>query len=141
VSDPYHLRRFEAAQDPLYEDVVQELTRGQKRTHWMWFVFPQIEGLARSPTAQAFAVASLAEAKAYLKHPVLGTRLRACTQLVLNVEGRTAEQIFGPVDALKFRSSMTLFSRAATAERVFSDALLKYFAGEPDQRTLAMLSR
>jgi uncharacterized protein (DUF1810 family) len=110
-----------------------------KRTHWMWFVFPQIQGLGHSATAQAFALKTLAEAKAYLEHPVLGARLRACTQLVLNLEGRTAEQTFGATDAMKFRSSMTLFMRAAGAEHVFQDALVKYFGGEPDRLTLDIL--
>lgn len=139
MSDPYNLRRFESAQDPVYEDVLEELTRGQKLTHWMWFVFPQIRGLGRSATAQNFALTSLAEAKAYLEHPTLGPRLRACTQLVFDLEDRSAEQIFGSVDALKFRSSMTLFARAAGSEGIFHDAIVKYFCGEPDGSTLDIL--
>ena len=116
-----------------------ELRAGRKSSHWMWFVFPQIHGLGRSPMAQRFAISSLAEAEAYLRHPVLGPRLRECTQLVNAVEGHSIEDIFGYPDYLKFRSSMTLFAHAAFDDPVFSDALRKYFAGKEDVLTLERL--
>lgn len=116
-----------------------ELRAGHKGSHWMWFVFPQIQGLGHSPTAQRFAISSLAEAEAYLRHPVLGPRLRECTQLVSAVEGRSIEEIFGHPDYLKFRSSMTLFAHATDEDQVFSDALRKYFGGEYDPLTLERL--
>jgi uncharacterized protein (DUF1810 family) len=137
--DPYHLRRFVDAQNPLFEEVCSELRRGHKESHWMWFVFPQIRGLGSSPMAAEFAIDSLDEAAAYLKHPVLWARLRERTRLVNCVEGRSIHQIFGFPDDLKFRSCMTLFSRATDDNRVFNDALRKYFGGEPDQQTLARL--
>jgi uncharacterized protein (DUF1810 family) len=119
--DPYNLARFVDAQEPVYADVVAELRAGRKRTHWMWFVFPQIQGLGPSETAQWFAIRSLDEARAYLAHPVLGARLRECTRIVLDIEGRTASEIFGYPDDLKFRSSLTLFARAAGGD-VFGEA-------------------
>jgi len=136
MPDPFNLQRFVNAQDPVYSRVVGELRGGRKYTHWMWFVFPQIAGLGRSATAEAFAIASLAEAKAYLEHPLLGGRLRECTRLVLDVEGKSAREIFGQPDDLKFRSSMTLFARAAPDQSLFRDALLKYFDGKGDRATL-----
>jgi len=137
----YNLHRFLTAQAPIYDTVRAELRAGKKSSHWIWFIFPQIAGLGQSTTAQQFAIASLDEAKAYLQHPVLGQRLRECTQLVLNVEGRSAEEIFGYPDHLKFRSCMTLFLTAATDNTIFKDALLKYFDGKPDQMTLDILAR
>jgi uncharacterized protein (DUF1810 family) len=137
MDDPYKLERFVEAQERLYPEVCAELRRGRKSSHWMWFVFPQIRGLGHSPMAQRFAIASLAEARAYLGHPVLGPRLRECTQLVIDVEGRTALEIFGSPDDIKFRSSMTLFSLAAPDEPLFKTALTKYFSAGPDPETLA----
>jgi uncharacterized protein (DUF1810 family) len=140
VADPYNLERFVRAQEPVFARVCAELAAGRKQSHWMWFVFPQLRGLGSSPMAQRYAIASLDEARAYLSHPVLGERLRRCTDLVNRVEGRTAGEIFGYPDELKFRSSMTLFARAAgTAREPFENALAKYFRGEPDARTRELL--
>jgi uncharacterized protein (DUF1810 family) len=139
MTDPYDLQRFVDAQNPVYEAVRTELRSGRKKTHWMWFVFPQITGLGFSPMARKFAIVSLAEATAYLDHPVLGPRLAECTGLVNAVEGRPIEQIFGYPDDLKFCSSMTLFAHATADNQVFIDALKKYFAGEFDPATLARL--
>ena len=140
MTDNYNLHRFLDAQGRVYDTVLAELRAGRKSSHWIWFIFPQITGLGHSSMAQQFAITSLDEAKAYLQHPVLGPRLRACTQLVLDVNGRSAEEIFGHPDYLKFRSCMTLFS-AATDHTIFKDALLKYFHGKPDQSTLDILSQ
>lgn len=139
MEDPHHLQRFLDAQDPVYERACAELRNGKKESHWMWFIFPQLRGLGASATAAAFGIASRAEAQAYLAHPVLGERLRNCTRLVNAVEKRSAEQIFGYPDVLKFRSSMTLFAQATSGEQVFTDALEKYFGGEPDRLTLERL--
>lgn len=139
MDDPYDLQRFVAAQAPVYEQVCAELRAGRKATHWMWFVFPQVEGLGRSATARKFAIASRAEAEAYLRHPLLGARLRECTRLVNLVEGRSIHEIFGSPDDLKFHSSMTLFARVAADDAVFTEALRKYFAGERDRLTLERL--
>jgi uncharacterized protein (DUF1810 family) len=138
--DPFNLSRFITAQDPVMEDVLAQLRTGQKASHWMWFVFPQIRGLGSSATARRYAIASREEAVAYLGHAVLGARLRACTQLALNIQGRSAEQVFGYPDDLKFRSCMTLFAEVGREEPLFRQALQKYFAGEPDSRTLEILS-
>ena len=127
------------AQERVADAVTRELRDGAKRSHWMWFVFPQVKGLGRSPTAQHYAIASLEEAKAYLEHPVLGTRLRAWTEILLGLEEGSAEQIFGYPDYLKFRSSMTLFSRVPGAPDLFQRALDKYYDGKPDQATLRIL--
>jgi uncharacterized protein (DUF1810 family) len=139
MNDPYDLQRFIDAQNPVYDEVCSELRDGRKKSHWMWFVFPQIEGLGFSPLARKFAISSLAEAAAYLQHPVLGPRLAECTGLVNHVEGRTIEQIFGYPDDLKFRSSMTLFAHATPDSRVFLDALQKYSKGEFDPATMERL--
>jgi uncharacterized protein (DUF1810 family) len=139
MSDPYDLQRFVDAQNAAYDKVCSELRDGRKKSHWMWFVFPQIEGLGSSPPARKFAISSLAEAAAYLTHPILGSRLAECTRLVNLIEGRPIEQIFGYPDDLKFRSSMTLFANATSDNRVFIDALQKYFSGEFDPATLARL--
>jgi len=136
---PFDLNRFIEAQSPVYGEVLIELRAGRKRTHWMWFIFPQLAGLGHSSTAQFYALGSLAEAKAYLHHPVLGPRLRECTELVLAVEGRAPHDIFGSPDDLKFRSSMTLFAEASSEAGLFEAALAKYFHGEPDPRTLELL--
>jgi uncharacterized protein (DUF1810 family) len=141
MTDPYNLQRFLDAQEHVYEAVLDELRAGRKSSHWIWFIFPQITGLGHSGMAQKFAIASLDEAKAYLQHPILGPRLRECTQLVLNVEGRSAEEIFSYPDNLKFRSCLTLFMAATTDNKIFKDALLKYFDGEPDTLTLDLLAQ
>ena len=138
MTDPFRLQRFVDAQQGVYAQVCAELAAGCKRSHWMWFVFPQLKGLGRSATAQHYGIASKAEAQAYWAHPLLGPRLKQCTDLVLAVDGRSAQQIFGPPDDLKFRSSMTLFAQA-TGEPVFTRALQKYFGGEADPRTIELL--
>ena len=139
MNNPYALQRFVDAQRPMYGTVCDELRQGTKRTHWMWFIFPQIKGLGHSAIAQKFAISSLAEAKAYLEHPVLGARLRECSRLVAEVDGRSIDDIFGFPDNMKFRSSMTLFALAATDNQVFNECLRKYFGGEPDPATHAQL--
>ena len=141
MTDNYNLQRFLDAQDYAYDTILDELRAGRKVSHWIWFIFPQITGLGHSGMAQRFAITSLDEAKAYLQHPVLGPRLRACTQLVLDVNGQSAEEIFGYPDHLKFRSCMTLFLTATTDNKVFNDALLKYFDGKPDTLTLDFLAQ
>ena len=138
MTDPFDLQRFLDAQAPIYPRVVDELRRGQKQTHWMWFVFPQLAGLGHSAMAQRFAIASREEAVAYLGHGVLGPRLRECTALVTAVEGRTAREILGSPDDLKFQSSMTLFG-AVSSDPEFSAAIAKFYGGKPDQRTLDLL--
>ena len=140
--DPYDLARFVAAQDAAgtYGRAVAELRAGRKESHWMWFVFPQIAGLGRSPAARRFAISSLDEARAYLRHPVLGPRLAECATILAQVPGRSAEQIFGGLDALKLRSSMTLFLRAAPpGEPRYGQVLTQYFGGIPDPATDALL--
>ena len=138
---PDPLDRFVHAQDPMIAQIRRELTDGRKRTHWMWFVFPQLAGLGHSPTARHYALASLAEAKAYLAHPVLGPRLIECAGLVNQVEGRSAHAIFGNPDDLKFHSSMALFAFAAPDVPAFRDALAKYFGGAADSLTTGLLSQ
>jgi uncharacterized protein (DUF1810 family) len=140
TNDPYNLKRFVDAQDRLYEQVLSELKAGRKQSHWIWFIFPQIQGLGSSATAREFAITSLSEAEAYLEHPVLGRRLRECARLVALVKGRSIEQILGYPDDLKFRSSMTLFAHATQDNQVFMEALRKYFGGEFDPLTLAMFA-
>lgn len=137
--DRYDLARFVAAQAPVYAVAVAELAAGAKRSHWMWFVFPQIVGLGASPMAQRYAIASSDEARAFLAHPVLGPRLRECVRLTLMLEGRSAHEIFGAPDDRKFRSSLTLFAAAAPDEPLFEQALQKYFAGAGDPLTLARI--
>jgi len=139
MDDSYNLRRFIQAQEPVYAQVCAELRQGRKSSHWMWFIFPQIRGLGSSEAALYFAIADRDEATAYAAHPVLGVRLRECTGLVLQAENKSVEQIFGYPDNLKFHSSMTLFARAADDNRVFLDALKKYFSGALDPQTLARL--
>lgn len=141
MDDRFRLQRFVEAQQPVYAAVLSELRAGRKRSHWMWFIFPQVSGLGHSVTSQTFAVSSLAEAAAYLAHPTLGQRLRECAALVASIERRSIEEIFGHPDDLKFHSSMTLFARAAPGEPIFAACLQKYFGGQPDPRTLARLSR
>lgn len=141
MTDTYNLHRFLTAQAPTYPTVLAELRAGQKSSHWIWFIFPQITELGHSAMAQQYAITSLDEAKAYLQHPVLGARLRECTQVVLNVKGRSAEEIFRSPDNLKFRSCLTLFMNAASDNTLFNEALLKYFDGEPDTQTLKILAQ
>ena len=142
MPDPYHLQRFVEAQASCFAEVRSELASGKKRTHWMWFIFPQLEGLGSSPMAQRFAISGLEEAKAYLAHPVLGDRLRDCTALVNAASGRTIEDIFGYPDHLKFHSSVTLFAEASHPEnKVFNEALTKYFNGVRDKPTMDRLPR
>jgi uncharacterized protein (DUF1810 family) len=141
MTNDYNLQRFLDTQEGVYDTVLDEMRAGRKSSHWIWFIFPQIAGLGHSGMAQKFAIGSLDEAKAYLQHPTLGPRLRACTQLVLDVNGRSAEEIFGYPDYLKFRSCMTLFLTAAPDNTIFKAALLKYFDGKPDQLTLDILAR
>jgi uncharacterized protein (DUF1810 family) len=133
------LERFVAAQAPVYDQALRELRAGRKQSHWMWFVFPQIAGLGYSVMAQTYAIASLNEARAYLAHPLLGPRLRECCQAVLDVQGKSAHEIFGSPDDVKFRSSLTLFAQAAPEEPLFRAALNKYFSGEADPLTVQKL--
>ncbi|MBV9515053.1 MAG: DUF1810 domain-containing protein [Mycobacteriaceae bacterium] len=137
----FDLQRFVDAQAPVYNTVVAELRAGSKRSHWIWFIFPQLAGLGRSPTAARFAISSLAEARAYLDHDVLGPRLRECTRLVNAIEGRTVDEIFGWPDDLKVRSSMTLFARATDDNAEFVGLLDKFYGGEHDPATVDLLSR
>jgi uncharacterized protein (DUF1810 family) len=139
MNDPYNLQRFVDAQKPVFEQVCSELREGCKKSHWMWFIFPQIKGLGHSETARTFAISSREEAQAYLNHPILGPRLRECSRLVTLVEGRSARQIFGSIDALKFRSSMTMFASVTSDNGVFTDALQKYFGGDVDSLTVEKL--
>ena len=138
-SDSYNLERFVIAQDSIFKRVLSELQAGTKMGHWMWFIFPQIRGLGRSPTSIEYAISSRDEAQAYLQHPVLGPRLKECTQSVLDVNGRSATDIFGTPDDIKFRSSMTLFAQVSRDDDIFHRALQKYFAGVPDRLTLDLL--
>ena len=136
----YDLQRFMDAQSRWIDQACKELQEGRKQSHWMWFIFPQLKGLGHSPMANRYGISSRREAEAYLKHPLLGTRLRHCTALVMAVEGRSVEQIFGDPDDLKFRSSMTLFAIVDTENAVFNNALKKYFGGKPDEQTVDRLN-
>ena len=140
MSDPYDLRRFVEAQKAVYPEAVAELRAGRKRSHWMWFVFPQLRGLGRSPMAERYGIGSMEEARAYASHAVLGPRLRECAQAVMEVKGGSVGEIFGFPDDLKFRSCMTLFWRA-TGEEIFGEALEKYFGGEEDGLTVAGMGK
>jgi uncharacterized protein (DUF1810 family) len=142
VADEFDLERFVRAQDEggTYAQALAELRRGRKVSHWMWFVFPQLAGLGCSGTARFYAIHSLAEADAYLAHPVLGQRLRASSAVVTGLPSRSAQDVFGEIDAVKLRSSMTLFARAAPEEGVFADVLDRYFGGEPDPATERLLN-
>jgi uncharacterized protein (DUF1810 family) len=139
MNNPFNLQRFVEAQDAVYDQVCSELRAARKTSHWMWFIFPQIAGLGFSSMAQRYAISGRAEAAAYLDHPVLGTRLVECTDLVNAVDGRTAHQIFGSPDDVKFRSSMTLFALCAEEPQAFLAALAKYFEGKADPLTEARL--
>jgi len=143
MDDSFDLDRFVAAQEAggTYQRALDELRAGFKSSHWMWFVFPQIAGLGQSPTSRQFAISSLAEAAAYLRHPVLGPRLRESAAVVAGIKGRSADQVFGSIDAMKLRSSMTLFRRAAPEEPVFGQVLKRYFDGIPDHATDALVER
>jgi uncharacterized protein (DUF1810 family) len=138
-SDTHNLQRFVDAQDGVFETALTELTAGSKQSHWMWFIFPQLAGLGRSPTAQLYGIASLDEARAYREHPILGPRLdQSVEALIAWASQRSAAQILGSVDAMKLRSSLTLFDSVSPRER-FESALAGFFAGERDERTLALL--
>jgi uncharacterized protein (DUF1810 family) len=139
MTDSFDLERFVVAQQPVIEAVQAELRRGRKESHWIWFVFPQLKGLGHSWMAQKYGISSRAEAEAYLAHPILGPRLVECTRLVSQVEGRSIEEILGDIDAVKFRSSMTLFAEVAGDPSIFADALRAYFAGQADRLTLDRL--
>jgi uncharacterized protein (DUF1810 family) len=140
VSDPYDLQRFIDAQDGVYETALAELRAGSKQSHWMWFIFPQLRGLGLSPTAHLYGLVSLDEARSYLRHPLLGVRLHQCVEaLVPWATRRSAEQIFGPVDAMKLRSSLTLFDKIES-NGPFGESLTAFFNGVPDERTLALLN-
>jgi uncharacterized protein (DUF1810 family) len=139
MDDPFNLQRFLDAQAPVYATAHTELAAGRKRSHWMWFIFPQISGLGSSATSRFYAIASRQEAEAYLQHPLLGPRLLDCTRLVNAVQGRSAHDIFGDPDCMKFQSCMTLFAEVAEDDAVFRTALAKYYGGASDQATLARL--
>jgi len=138
-SGPYDLGRYLEAQDLVYRDVLNELRRGRKTSHWMWFIFPQLAGLGRSVMSERYAIRSLDEARGYLAHPVLGARLRECIALVNATQATSAETIFGPIDAKKFRSCLTLFHRASPDDPLFADALKRFYGG-PDSATDALLA-
>lgn len=140
-NDPFDLHRFVSAQEGVHEKALAELRAGRKRTHWMWYIFPQLDGLGSSSTARHYAIKSIEEARAYLAHPLLGPRLAECAEAVLAVEGRTASEIFGYPDDLKLKSSMTLFASVADPDSVFVKVLEKYYRGEQDARTLELLEQ
>jgi uncharacterized protein (DUF1810 family) len=139
MDDPFNLDRFLAAQASVLPQVLAELGAGSKRSHWIWFIFPQMKGLGHSPQSEYYGIGSLEEAAAYARHPQLGPRLDECTRLVNQVQAKTIDRILGFPDDLKFRSSMTLFAQAARENPVFAEALTKYFGGQPDQVTLELL--
>jgi uncharacterized protein (DUF1810 family) len=139
-TDPYDLARFLDAQDGVFEHALAEIRGGQKRSHWMWFIFPQFAGLGFSPTSQHYAITSIAEARAYLDHPVLGARLIECAEAALSVHGRTAREIFGSPDDLKLRSCATLFAAVSPEGSVFHRLLDRFFGGAADEKTIALLA-
>lgn len=139
IEDPFDLNRFVQAQAPIYADALAELSAGCKRSHWMWFIFPQIDGLGISAATKLYSIKSLDEARAYLAHPLLGARLLECTRTVLALNGKTALDIFGRPDDMKLQSSMTLFAAISPAESVFNDVLGRYFNGERDPRTVELI--
>lgn len=139
MADEFDLQRFVDAQDPVYGTVVAELRAGHKRSHWMWFIFPQLAGLGRSEMARRYAIRSADEAAAYLSHPVLGARLRECAGIVAALDADAIEDVFGPPDDMKFHSSMTLFADVAPDEAVFQQCIDRWFDGAPDPNTLALL--
>ncbi len=138
-ADPFQLRRFETAQEGVYRQALSELHAGRKRSHWMWFVFPQVDGLGSSPTARNYAIKGRDEAEAYLMHPVLGARLNECCEALLQLEDDDATRVLGQPDDLKLRSSMTLFAAVTSPGSVFEQVLAKFYGGEPDPRTVALL--
>ena len=138
-NDPYILDRFISVQEGIFEDVLTELGNGRKQTHWMWFIFPQVDGLGFSATTKYYAIKSLEEGQQYLNHPVLGLRLLQCTQLILAFEGKSAYEIFGSPDDMKLQSSMTLFAQVVGIDSVFAEVLVNYFHGQRDERTIALL--
>ena len=140
-ADPFNLARFFDAQARDYETALAELKTGEKRSHWMWYIFPQLRGLGHSDTARFYGIASLQEARAYLADPILARRLRECVEVLLTLQTTSAEEIFGGVDAHKLRSSLTLFRLAAPAEQSLAAALDRYFGGSLDPRTISMLER
>ncbi|HVK10948.1 MAG TPA: DUF1810 domain-containing protein [Gemmataceae bacterium] len=140
ADDPFDLNRFVTAQADDYDQAIAEIRAGRKRSHWMWYVFPQLDGLGSSPTARFYAIKSRAEARAYLDHPVLGPRLRECAAAAAAVEGRTATEVFGSPDDLKLRSSATLFAAVSPPGSVFERVLARYYDGRPDERTLGLLA-
>lgn len=139
TDDPYDLNRFLSAQEDVYERARAEIKSGQKRSHWMWYIFPQIDGMGYSPTAKRYSIKSIEEARQYLNHPVLGKRLLECTEAVIALRGGSLSEIFGYPDDLKFKSSMTLFEKIAGSGSVFSSALDRYCHGERDATTLRLL--
>ena len=141
MQDPHRLQRFVDAQDDdgTYESALRELRDGRKRSHWMWFIFPQIAGLGQSPSSRRYAISSLEEARAYVEHPILGPRLEECTRALLQRAGASARDIFGGIDAMKLRSSMTLFHRADPDNALYGEVLDRYFGGEPDSATDRLL--
>jgi len=141
AADPHDLNRFVEAQQGVYQRALSEIASGQKRSHWMWFIFPQLQGLGMSSMAQRYAISGLDEARAYLEHPVLGPRLLECAEAAYNIEGRTARNIFGSIDAMKLRSCATLFAQVSPPGSVFERLLEKYYDGEPDAKTLRLLGR
>jgi uncharacterized protein (DUF1810 family) len=141
MGDPFDLERFLSAQARDYGTALAELQAGEKQSHWMWYVFPQLRGLGRSDKAQVFGIASLDEARAFLAHPILGSRLRECVVALLNLGGSDAEKVLGSVDAQKLRSSLTLFRLACEDEPVFAHALTRYFGGQLDRATLVLLEK
>jgi uncharacterized protein (DUF1810 family) len=138
---PPDLTRFITAQDPVYADVLSELRSGQKQSHWMWFIFPQVDGLGHSPTAIRYAIKDANEARRYLKHPILGKRLLECAEILRMIQGRSAAQIFGYPDDLKFRSSLTLFASINDEGSIFHDLIERYFSGPSDDKTVEILRR
>jgi uncharacterized protein (DUF1810 family) len=140
VPDPYDLQRFVRAQEGDYNAALAEIRGGRKRSHWMWYIFPQFDGLGMSPTSRQYSVKSLAEAKAFLSHPVLGPRLLECAEAALAVDGRTAEEIFGYPDDMKLRSCATLFAAVSPTDSVFHRIIDKYFHGEADAKTLRLIA-
>lgn len=138
--DEFDLDRFVAAQEGIYDKALSEIRRGRKTSHWMWFIFPQMRGLGKSAMAQRYAIGSLEEARQYLRHPVLGSRLKQCVAALQDLVGPTAEEVFGPIDAIKLRSCLTLFSEAAPTEGIFSAALERWFRGMRDEQTLKLLA-
>lgn len=141
MTDPHNLQRFMDAQEMDYQTALDEIRAGQKRSHWMWYIFPQFDGLGFSPASVHYAIKSRAEAAAYLDHPVLGQRLRECVDVLLAVSGKTAHQIFGSPDDLKLKSCMTLFAKISPEGSQFEQVLEKYYAGQQDQKTIALLRK